>query len=132
MGYRNMLTLDVQSGGARAPAGGTVRLTGPGVHLTGSVREALGGGQAIAAIRPDDIAVGGSADNGIDVLVEVVEYHGRELAVQGRLPDGGTIHFRTDQPLQPGEPATLTVATDRVLVFAGPAVAVPEPVGLAA
>jgi putative spermidine/putrescine transport system ATP-binding protein len=132
MGYRNMLTLDLDAGGARTPAGGTVRLTGPGVHLTGCVREELAGGRAVAAIRPDDITVGGSADNGIDVLVEVVEYHGRELAVQGRLPDGGTIHFRTDRPVKPGEPATLTASTDRVLVFAGPEVAAPEPVGVAA
>jgi ABC-type sugar transport system ATPase subunit len=132
MGYRNMLTLDVDASEARTSAGGTVRLTGPGIHLTGCVREDLTGGPAIAAIRPDDIVVGNSPANGLDVLVEVVEYHGRELAVQGRLPDGGTIHFRTDQPLKPGQPATLTVSTDRVLVFAGAGTATPAPLEVAA
>jgi putative spermidine/putrescine transport system ATP-binding protein len=132
MGYRNMLTLDVADGGARTPAGGTVRLTGPGVRLTGLVREDLTSGRAVAAIRPDDITVGGSPENGIDVRVEVVEYHGRELAVQGRQSDGGTIHFRTDQKVRPGEPVTLRVAPDRVLVFAGESAAVAEPLEVAA
>jgi putative spermidine/putrescine transport system ATP-binding protein len=132
MGYRNMLTLDVSGADARAQAGSTVGLTGNGIRLTGQVREGLGGGQAVAAIRPDDVRIGTSEDNGIDVVVEVVEYHGRELAVQGRLPDGGTIHFRTDQRVSAGQPARLTVPTDRVLVYAGEPAAEPAAVGVAA
>jgi putative spermidine/putrescine transport system ATP-binding protein len=118
MGYRNMLTLDVAGDGNAAP-GSTTELTGHGVRLTGCVREQLRGGQAMAAIRPDDIRVGDAADNGMDVVVEVVEYHGRELAVQGRLSDGRAVYFRTDQKVTAGESARLTVPTDRVLVFAG-------------
>jgi putative spermidine/putrescine transport system ATP-binding protein len=132
MGYRNMLTLDVGGTDASARAGSTVALSGPGVRLTGRVREDLAGGRAVAAVRPDDVQVGSSEENGIDVVVEVVEYHGRELAVQGRLPDGGTIHFRTDQKVAAGEPARLTVTPDRVLVFAGDPAVVPAAVEVAA
>ena len=133
MGYRNMLTLDVDGGRDRAPAGSTVGLTGPGVRLTGRVREALTGGRAVAAVRPDDITVTTSATDGIEVTVEVVEYHGRELAVQGRLPDGGTVHFRTEHRLTPGQPARLTAAPDRVLVFSGEVAATTaEPLEMAA
>ncbi len=39
---------------------------------------------------------------GVPADVEVVEYHGRELAVQARLSNGQQVHFRTDQRLAPG------------------------------
>jgi ABC-type sugar transport system ATPase subunit len=117
MGYRNMLELEVSATGPAGP-GSTVQLTGAGIRLTGRVREQLNGARAVAAIRPDEIRIGeAEVDDGIDVVVEVVEYHGRELAVQGRLPDGRAVYFRTDQKVQAGEPARLTAPADRVLVF---------------
>jgi ABC-type Fe3+/spermidine/putrescine transport system ATPase subunit len=113
MGYRNMFELDV-----RGQSGSTVQLAGQGMTLTGEVREALTDDRAVAAIRPDDLLVGEAGDNRLDVTAEVVEYHGREQAVQGRLPDGSSIHFRTDKRLAPGDRVDLCVPAERVLVFA--------------
>lgn len=114
MGYRNMFELDIL--GQRD---NTVQLAGPqGMKLTGELREALTGGRATAAIRPDDLLVGEAGDNRLEVTAEVVEYHGREQAVQGRLADGSAIHFRTDKRLAPGDRVTLCVPIERVLVFA--------------
>jgi putative spermidine/putrescine transport system ATP-binding protein len=113
MGYRNMYELDV-----RGEIGSNVELAGPGMQLTGERREELTGSRAVAAIRPDDLLVGEVGDNRLDVTAEVVEYHGREQAVQGRLSDGSPIHFRSDKRLAPGDRVGLSVPTERVLVFA--------------
>jgi putative spermidine/putrescine transport system ATP-binding protein len=50
--------------------------------------------------------------------VEIVEYHGREQAVQAVLPGGEALHVRTESRLAPGDSVTLHVPPDRVLVFA--------------
>jgi len=115
MGYRNLFELDVTG-----RTGSAVQLSGPALTLTGEAREELAGGRAVAAIRPDDLLVADAGDNRIDVTAEVVEYHGREQAVQGRLSDGTAIHFRSDKRLAPGDRVTLCVPIQRVLVFAAP------------
>jgi putative spermidine/putrescine transport system ATP-binding protein len=123
MGYRNMLQLDVTN-----RSGELVTLSGAGLTLAGTCRDELDGTDAVAAFRPEDVVVADTGGNRIEAVVEVVEFHGREQAVQARLPDGQALSIRTDKRLTPGATVTLTVPKERVLVFAADAPAVPEEV----
>jgi putative spermidine/putrescine transport system ATP-binding protein len=73
----------------------------------------------IAAVRPEDIDVttAESGDNRIKAAVEVVEYQGREMAVEARTAEGRALHLRTSQRLAPGDDVVLTVPQERLLVF---------------
>jgi putative spermidine/putrescine transport system ATP-binding protein len=115
MGYRNMI--DVQ---ASTSDGDEVVVAGDGLALTGVNRDSLAAGPAVAAIRPADFTVveDESAPNTLRAEVEVVEYHGREQAVEARLASGGALHVRTTSRLAPGDGVLLRVPADRVLVFA--------------
>ncbi|MGH3318726.1 MAG: ABC transporter ATP-binding protein [Streptosporangiaceae bacterium] len=113
MGYRNMLELDiVETSGAHAV------LAGDGLRIVGVNRQDLTSGRAVAAIRPDDFVVADAAENTVEVTAEVVEYHGREQAVQGRLANGQALHFRSDKRLAPGDSVGVSMPRERVLVFA--------------
>ena len=111
MGYRNELRRPVTS-----VSGARVELDG----LVGTVREELGGAGSMGAavIRPEDIAIG-DGPNAMEVTVEVVEYTGREVAVQARNDDGTPLHLRTGARPAPGDRITVTVPPERVLVFSG-------------
>ncbi|MQA78529.1 MAG: ATP-binding cassette domain-containing protein [Streptosporangiales bacterium] len=114
MGYRNMFELDVVGVDA-----GAVTLADESMRLVGVDRDGVTAGRAVAAIRPEDLAVTDTAGpNTVAVTVEVVEYHGREQAVRARLGDSGVVHFRTDRRLVPGDTVDLTAPRERVLVFA--------------
>lgn len=110
MGYRNLLDMTVTG-----TAGSSVTVEGAGVHLTG--RGSLTEGPAKVAIRPEDFVVGDGTENALDVTVEIVEYHGRELSVSARLATGVPVYFRTDKRLAPGDTVGISVPTERVLVF---------------
>jgi putative spermidine/putrescine transport system ATP-binding protein len=127
MGYRNTVELPVVES-----SGTTVSLAGEGLELTGTRREKFNG-TAIAAIRPEDFTVG-DGPNAIEVTVEVVEYHGREQAVQVRTATGLALHLRADARLAPGDRLTISVPPERVLVFAAaePAEPAAESAGSAA
>jgi putative spermidine/putrescine transport system ATP-binding protein len=112
MGYRNLLELEVAGHGD-----GRVSLREDGLALSGRNGRGDLGPRAVAAIRPEDFQVGPAATNQVEVMVEVVEYHGRELGVEGVTSSGRKLHFRTPTRLRPGERATLHVAPERVLVF---------------
>jgi ABC-type sugar transport system ATPase subunit len=114
MGYRNMIPAEVFE-----VDGELVTVDAAGVRLRGVNRDGLSGGSAVVAIRPSDfVLAGGESVNTVPAEVEIVEYHGREQAVQARLADGTALHLRTDSRLAPGDAVTLTVPADRVLVFA--------------
>jgi putative spermidine/putrescine transport system ATP-binding protein len=130
MGYRNTMELPVTE-----VRGKEVVLAGDGLTLTGTRREDLGeagsGGaisgavsRGVAAIRPEDFVVSDAdsdaadSPNPIEITVEVVEYHGREQAVQARTAAGAALHLRTNARLAPGDRLTVSVPPDRVLVFA--------------
>jgi putative spermidine/putrescine transport system ATP-binding protein len=114
MGYRNMLTLPVaEADGKRA-----VAAVGGGGSIAGRNRDNVtDGDQATVALRPEDLDVTGD-EAAMPVTVEVVQYHGRELAVQARLKDGQEVHFTTHERLAPGDEVRLTAPQQRVLVFA--------------
>ena len=110
MGYRNLL--DVTVTGA---TGSSVTVEGAGARLTG--RGSLTEGPAKVAIRPEDFVVGDGAENALDVTVEIVEYHGRELSISARLASATPVYFRTDKRLAPGDTVRIGVPAERVLVF---------------
>jgi putative spermidine/putrescine transport system ATP-binding protein len=121
MGYRNMLTFDVAS-----VSSGTAVLAAEDVRLTGQTFGPLETKRAVAAIRPEDIVVDGPPPNRVEVTVEVVEYHGREMLVQARMPAGEALYFRTEKRLAPGDKTTVAVAAERVLVYPSDAPAAPQ------
>jgi putative spermidine/putrescine transport system ATP-binding protein len=118
MGYRNLLSMTVTAG-----AGGFAIASGHGVELTGLAVGGVGSGPATVAIRPDDILVGqapaGPDGNRIEVSVEVIEYHGRTLAIQARLPQGQALRVRTDVRVERGQVMPVWIPKDKVLVFPG-------------
>jgi putative spermidine/putrescine transport system ATP-binding protein len=121
MGYRNMLTFDVES-----VSSGTAVLAAEGVRLTGQTFGPLETKRAVAAIRPEDIVVDGPTPNRVAVTVEVVEYHGREILVGARMPGGEALYFRTEKRLAPGDNVTVSVPAERVLVYPSDAPAAPQ------
>ena len=121
MGYRNMLTFDVAS-----VSSGNAVLSSGDVRLTGRTCGPLETKRAVAAIRPEDIVVDGPTPNRVAVMVEVVEYHGREILVGARMPGGETLYFRTEKRLAPGDNATVSVPVERVLVYPSDAPAAPQ------
>ena len=121
MGYRNMLTFDVES-----TAAGRAVLTAEGVRLSGRTFGAVNTSKAVAAIRPEDFVVDGPPPNRVEVSVEVAEYHGREMLVEARMPDGHAIYFRTEKRLAPGDKATVAVPPERVLVYPADEPAAPQ------
>jgi putative spermidine/putrescine transport system ATP-binding protein len=113
MGYRNMLALDVEP----RVSGKQIVVSGPGIKLTGRAFGDIKTARAIAAVRPEDFIVDGPPPNRIHVVAEVVEYHGREMLVEARLPDGHALFFRTEKRLAPGDSATVSVPPERVLIY---------------
>ncbi len=122
MGYRNLMELPVV-----ARDGKKVTLGGPGIRLVGVDQEGFSGEQAVAAVRPEDFRVasarpGAEPDPGgssIRVRVEVVEFHGREVAAEGFTEAGQVLHFRVQDRIAPGDEVELDVPIDRVLVYGG-------------
>ena len=110
MGYRNLLPMRV----ARV-SGDAVTVQAPGITLTGTAVGSLSpGDEVVAAVRPEDLTVG---DGGVPATVEVVEYQGRELAVEARTDDGRRLHLRAAERPAPGDKITVVADPARVLVF---------------
>jgi putative spermidine/putrescine transport system ATP-binding protein len=112
MGYRNLLPVTVT-----ASDGETVSVTGDGIELVGVNRDRLTSGPAVAAVRPADFSIADQGDNTVQAEVEIVEYHGREQAVQARVAGGQPLHVRVESRLAPGDTVRLRVPPERVLVF---------------
>lgn len=112
MGYRNLLELDVAQ-----VAGEDVVVEGKDVRLTGTNRDGVRSGAAVAAIRPEDLVLGETDGNAIEVTVQIAEYHGRELSVEAVTRSGRKIYFRTLERVAPGDEVILGVPRHRVLVF---------------
>ncbi|TCC05594.1 ABC transporter ATP-binding protein [Kribbella soli] len=115
MGYRNLLPLK-----ASQMNGDQVTVDLGGTAIRGSAQGAVApGDDVIAAVRPEDVKL---SDQGVKGLVEVVEYQGRERAVEVVLDGGGQddpvrLHVRTEQRVEAGEQVALTVTPGRLLVY---------------
>jgi putative spermidine/putrescine transport system ATP-binding protein len=115
MGFRNLLSMRVVES-----AEGRVLVEGSGLRLSATpVGGVAVGDSVVVGVRPEDVVVApeAAATNVIRAAVEVVEYQGRELAVEARTPDGLRLHVRTGERLAPGDRKTFTVDPDRLLVF---------------
>ena len=109
MGYRNLFRCR-----AEITADGVVVTIGA-AKLQGTPMDAVGG-DAVAAIRPDDLRP--QSDGPITATVEIAEYHGRDFYAVARGADGTELYFRSPMRVNPGEPVRLAAPPDRVLVYA--------------
>ena len=110
MGYRNLLPLRVAS-----VSGSSVTVSGSGMTLSGTAAGPLAAGdEVVAAIRPEDLHPG---EGGLEATVEVVEYQGRELAVEARTAGGVVLHLRAESRPAPGDKIGVVADPSRVLVF---------------
>jgi putative spermidine/putrescine transport system ATP-binding protein len=114
MGFRNMIELTVAQ-----VSGDEVVLEGEGLKLVGTAMSPVeAGATVVAAVRPEDVlVVEGDGQNRIAATVDVVEYQGRELAVEARTGTGRALHLRTDQRLAPEDRVSLAVEPQRLLVY---------------
>jgi putative spermidine/putrescine transport system ATP-binding protein len=110
MGYRNLLPAKATK------AGNLLSLDIGGVALQGTPVEATGGGDVIAAIRPDDFEV--SPTGPLPVTVTSAQYHGHDFYCSGRATDGTEYYFRTRTRVQKGDNVRLGADPARVLVYA--------------
>jgi putative spermidine/putrescine transport system ATP-binding protein len=114
MGFRNLLQADV----VEVRPDGVVVDTG-GLRLVGTPVGAVAPrDRVVAAVRPTEFQISEpGAAGGIRAVVEVVEYQGREQAAEARTETGGRLHLRTDRRLAPGDAVSLSVPTDRLLLY---------------
>ncbi len=118
MGYRNLLPMT-----AAAHDGELVKVNGYGVELTGLARGRFGTGPVTVAVRPEDFVVGvepRDPQNHLRVGIEVVEYHGREQAIQARLPEGQPLRMSSPTRVSRGDVVSAWVRHEHVLVFGEP------------
>jgi putative spermidine/putrescine transport system ATP-binding protein len=110
MGYRNQIVSRAE------PSGDLVNLAIGGVSLAGTAVGAIAKGDAVAAIRPDDLKVTG--DGSISVTVESAQYHGENFYCSGRTGDGKELYFRSEHKVDKGGTVRLAADPSRVLVYA--------------
>jgi putative spermidine/putrescine transport system ATP-binding protein len=114
MGFRNFFPVRVR---AVAPDG-SVEAEGNGMTVRGRTRHALApGAAAVAAIRPDDVAVGehGAGPNVFRAKAEIVEYLGRENETILTLEAGPRVWVRTTERVDPGEAVGVRFPVDKVI-----------------
>jgi putative spermidine/putrescine transport system ATP-binding protein len=116
MGYRNLLRL---RSSAQAAAGKPVTVSGPGLELRGTAVDSVAAGdEVVAAVRPEDLEVlDEDRAEAFRADVEVVEYQGREFAVEAATVDGLRLHLRTERRPEPGDVLHLRIDPARLLVF---------------
>jgi putative spermidine/putrescine transport system ATP-binding protein len=116
MGFRNIFEADVES-----LAGDSATQPGPWGALRGTARQTPLGRRAIAAVRPDEIALGpAGAANAIVGEVESVEYYGRDCLVEIAAAGGLRLYARSQGRIERGAVLHAAVPPDRVLVYPDP------------
>ncbi len=115
MGFRNFFQVRVAALGSDRE----VEAAGNGMKIRGKTRHTFApGAPAVAAIRPDDVVLGGDAagPNTFHGSVEIVEYLGREDEAIVRLEAGGRLWVRTGaRVVVPGERVTVVLPPDKVI-----------------
>lgn len=118
MGYRNLLDLEVVG-----VDGAQVRVAGEGLNLTGTAAQSASVGDTVrVAIRPHDLNVVGPNDRteGFNVFtaqVTVVEYQGREFAVEVITTSGQRLFVHAAVAPQTGAEVTLALDPARALAY---------------
>ncbi|MGI5184498.1 ABC transporter ATP-binding protein [Dactylosporangium sp. CA-152071] len=109
MGFRNLLPMKV------VHTGPSTVVEGGGLTLHGTAVGDLAIGDAVVAgVRPESLRI---ADDGFPATVEVVEYQGREVAVEVVTEAGQRLHLRTGTRPAPGDDVRLAVDPSALLVF---------------
>ena len=110
MGYRNLLRSRVAAPGAEVA---TVEVAG--ATLSGVVVERPANGEAIVAIRPEDLTPrpGGP----IAATVATAEYRGRDFYGTALTADRTELFFRSEQPVALGATLQLGADPSRVLIY---------------
>jgi len=116
MGYRNLFDGVVDRVDGKDVAVSVLGTTAHGV-AAGPVRA---GDRVKVGIRPEDLSIGDTstpAAVALDATVDVLEYQGREFAVEAHDTAGVAIHVRTSEQPAVGSTVRLTADAHRVLVF---------------
>jgi putative spermidine/putrescine transport system ATP-binding protein len=114
MGFRNFFPTQVVAVGPDRD----VEAAGNGMKIRGKTRHAFApGAPVVAAIRPNDVVVGGDAasPNAFRAKVDIVEYLGREDEAIVTLEAGGRLWVQTAVRLTPGENVTVVLPPERVI-----------------
>ena len=114
MGFRNFFPTQVVAVGPDRD----VQAAGNGMKIRGKTRHTFApGASVVAAIRPNDVMIGGDAasPNAFRAKVDIVEYLGREDEVIVTMETGGRLWVQTAARLTPGENVTVVLPPDRVI-----------------
>ena len=114
MGFRNFFPARVVALGSDRE----VEAASNGMTIRGKTRHSFTPGvAAVAAIRPDDVVVGGATGgpNAFRAKVDIVEYLGREDEAIMTLEAGARLWVRTAARVAPGENVTVVLPPDRVI-----------------
>ena len=119
MGYRNLIDLEVES-----VSESTARVSGGDVSLNATlIQPAAVGDRVRVAVRPSDAVVvrtGAAAVAGANVLtavVNVVEYQGREFAVEVRTAGGQHLYVHAETAPAIGEVVTVSIDPAKTLIY---------------
>jgi putative spermidine/putrescine transport system ATP-binding protein len=110
MGYRNLVRSQASKSGNLL----NVRIGGADVQ--GTPVGATAEGNAVAAIRPDDLKA--EAGGPLAVTVESAQYHGRDFYCSGRTSDGSELYFCSEHKVTKGDSVRLAADPSRVLIYA--------------
>jgi putative spermidine/putrescine transport system ATP-binding protein len=110
MGYRNQIKAK-----ATLRPNGEAAVMVDGATIVGRSVNAVEGGPAIAAIRPDDLYP--QADGPIAATVESAEYRGRDFYGIAKTASGVQLFFRSEIRVAPDESIRLGADPERVLVY---------------
>jgi putative spermidine/putrescine transport system ATP-binding protein len=121
MGYRNLIDLELES-----LSGRVAHVAGRGLRLAATAVQQVTPGQSVrVAVRPSDLVVRRDGDaaaasgvNTIEAVVNIVEYQGREFAVDVTTHEGVELHVKADVAPTAGETVQLTLDPTRALVYA--------------
>jgi putative spermidine/putrescine transport system ATP-binding protein len=114
MGFRNFF--DVKLGQAN---GGQIDVSAKsGTYRTRAAEGLTIGQDAVLAIRPDDVKVGGGdGSNKLRGKVELVEYLGREIEAAVMTEGQGRIWLRTPEKIALGDAIDLTLPADKLVLL---------------
>ncbi len=112
MGYRNMIPAVAQ----HSPAIGLTTISSPYIEASVKTHHK---GKVTVAIRPEDLTRAPAPGNRISGTVESIEYQGREYETRILTANGATVYMRGSERCSVGEPITVGIRSERVMVYPG-------------